>query len=298
MANQPFFFVSKGTIDAIYAEKIRYDREELLNPGNILPFSHFTLMIEDDLWYHVSYFEDEKEWVVGRCIGRKPYMVRAYAHVHYMDKKLEGTITTLGIEVRQDEDLPDNERAVKQSVATGVVKDIRKGDSVPGLGKEGTEALMHDIDMGAFHSEKEEKATFDYTRKFINMIITFFLWAEGKHQVRVRPAGKRKKVNPATYKQKPWTNPDRPHYIYLDAPQKEAVYESEGDEEKAKKQRRGHHRRACWVHLKHERFKNHPMYGKKIRRRATWVGPTEWRVGGTIYTFENKDEDEDEDDDE
>jgi hypothetical protein len=78
------------------------------------------------------------------------------------------------------------------------------------------------------------------------------------------------------------------HYVYLDGPPARVMTDTELGEVTI--HRRGHHRRAHWHRLSHERFKNHPMYGKRIRVKASWIGPTEWIDEGKIYTLHNPEE--------
>lgn len=119
----------------------------------------------------------------------------------------------------------------------------------------------------------------------LHYFLSFFKWAEGMHMVEVKKSPNQEdlKQKAKGYK-KPWLRSDLPHYVYLDAPK--TVRDSSGTYVSGDPTHsvRGHNRRAHWRSLTNPRFKNHPMYGKRIRVKATWVGPTEWTVGDTIYT--------------
>lgn len=79
---------------------------------------------------------------------------------------------------------------------------------------------------------------------------------------------------------------DLPHYVYLDAPR--VKVERSGEPVKGShKTHRGHNRRGHWRRLDNPRFQKHPKYGGKVWVRPTWVGPTEWTMGNTIYTLKD-----------
>ena len=76
------------------------------------------------------------------------------------------------------------------------------------------------------------------------------------------------------------------HYVYLDGPPANILSKNEASGIK----RRGHSRRAHWHRLMHDRFKNHPQFGQRIRIKASWIGPKEWADAGKIYTLHEPDE--------
>jgi hypothetical protein len=125
----------------------------------------------------------------------------------------------------------------------------------------------------------------EHLSRNLQYFLSFFKWAEGMHMVEVRkkPNQEDLKHKAKGYK-KPWLRSDLPHYVYLDAPK--SVRDGHGNYVPSDPTHsvRGHNRRAHWRSLTNPRFRNHPMYGKRIRVKATWVGPTEWTVGDTIYT--------------
>ena len=80
-------------------------------------------------------------------------------------------------------------------------------------------------------------------------------------------------------KKKPWTRKDLPSIVYLNQMPSEKK-ESQGGTHASPK---AHQRRGHWRKLEHERFKNHPKFGQKIRVKPSWVGNKEEIVNGTIY---------------
>lgn len=88
-----------------------------------------------------------------------------------------------------------------------------------------------------------------------------------------------KKIKPHVAKKKPWMREDLVSIVFLNQlPRGQS--ESKGGHHASP---RYHHRRGTWVHLSNERYKNHPKYGDKIYRKASWVGKREAIVNGTTY---------------
>lgn len=117
-------------------------------------------------------------------------------------------------------------------------------------------------------------------------ILALFYTAEEKHEhlVRVtrdptRRSHQRGNHHPSKY------SPHH-HYVYLDGPPAKTLNTKEHGESV---KRRGHARKAHWHRLMHDRFKNHPDFGKRIRIRASWIGPKEWADAGKIYTLHEPD---------
>ncbi len=122
----------------------------------------------------------------------------------------------------------------------------------------------------------------------IDALLSIFTEAEDKHLVSIRDAPI---IAPPTTghqqqkKSKVTRYTSSHHYVYLDAPPARVLTKEQQDEVTHTK--RSHARRAHWRILSHPRFKNHPDYGKRIRIKATWVGPDEWVDQGKIYTVHN-----------
>lgn len=117
-------------------------------------------------------------------------------------------------------------------------------------------------------------------------ILAKLIRARDKHlvEVVVKDTKAKKKSGLARIKAAVQRN-NLPHYVYLDAPTyvREGANASTGSGTPKK----GHARRGTWVRLRHDRYKHHPKFGGKIWRKPTWVGPTEWTVGNTIYTLKD-----------
>ena len=299
IARLPFFFISNEDYQSVENFHFKWDDfKGVQKLGDLLFFHDFCIYIEGAAWVHVIY-HDDFTWSFHRCIGRdlKKGMVLLADEVDPSDmemkaynKRYEGLLVSY--ESKMIIPLDESEE-MSSDVSSDVI--AFKGKLPNRVSKKSLKQIHAEIQEAL--KQDEEYLTKGITQ-LTKFILLFSIWAESKHRVRVAPVQTRKPSKPHIIKQKPWLNPDRPHYIFVDAPHKDAEYISAGDEEKARTQRRGHHRRACWVHLKHERYKNHPMYGKRIRRRATWVGPVEWRVKDTIYTLDDKPKEEDIEDDE
>lgn len=112
-------------------------------------------------------------------------------------------------------------------------------------------------------------------------VLALFVTAEEKHEYLVEVTrdpthglNKRGKHHPSKYSPKH-------HYVYLDGPPVTSLT----DGEQSELTRRGHARKAHWHRLMHDRFRNHPNFGGRIRIRATWIGPKEWADAGKIYTL-------------
>ena len=153
---------------------------------------------------------------------------------------------------------------------------------VKGMTKDWQDRLSSILDNPKFHQEM-----LGHTTRSLLYFLSFLKWAEGMHMVEVRkkPSADDLRQKAKNYK-KPWLRGDLPHYIYLDAPMQgtRPGKEQKHDPDNPAYRVRGHNRRAHWRTLTHARFKNHPQYGRRIRVKATWVGPTDWTVGDTIYT--------------
>lgn len=83
----------------------------------------------------------------------------------------------------------------------------------------------------------------------------------------------------------------RTHYIYLDAPPSFTQTDKSDKKQEGQPLIAGHKRRAHWRTLRDPRFRKHPHYGRRIRIRATWVGPTTWKDSHAVYTVMNTDSD-------
>lgn len=117
-------------------------------------------------------------------------------------------------------------------------------------------------------------------------IITLFHTAEEKHEYLVRVRTDKKRGANQRGKHHSSKYSARHHYVYLDGPPVNVLSGSEASGVK----RRGHARRAHWHRLTHDRFRNHPQFGKRIRIKASWIGPKEWADAGKIYTLHEPEE--------
>ncbi len=118
-----------------------------------------------------------------------------------------------------------------------------------------------------------------------NFMFSFFGYAANSHLVRVEKKETRKKRKTTPYLR---THPHAEcHYIYLDAPPSHHLSQAQKDHD-VSSSKRGHHRKAHWRSLTHQRFVNHPKFGQRVRVRAAWIGPHEWADTGKIYTIHNQ----------
>ncbi len=117
-------------------------------------------------------------------------------------------------------------------------------------------------------------------------ILALFHTAEEKHERLVHVAPDFSKGSNQRGKHHSSKYAAKHHYVYLDGPPATILTSGEASTIK----RRGHHRRAHWHRLIHDRFKNHPEYGKRIRIKASWIGPKEWADAGKIYTLHEPEE--------
>lgn len=99
--------------------------------------------------------------------------------------------------------------------------------------------------------------------------------------VSARPGGKKRKVGKK--KNNPVLDPNRTIVRMI---QKKTAHERlDARSEKTGKQK-AHSRRGCWVTLRADRYKNHPMYQVEngVYRRESWVNCEPFPIGNVIYT--------------
>lgn len=89
--------------------------------------------------------------------------------------------------------------------------------------------------------------------------------------------------------QKPWCA-STGHIIYIRPPHYTGQRDYSGtdlrgkDHEPTGQHKAAHRRRSHLRWLRHPRYRNHPMYGKQIRIRESWIGDREWAdVKGNTY---------------
>ena len=118
----------------------------------------------------------------------------------------------------------------------------------------------------------------------VKTILALFISSEEQHQLVRTKVILDKKANKNNKNYSKYSA--KYHYVYLDGPPANTLSKSEASGIK----RRGHARRAHWHRLTHNRFKNHPQFGDRIRIKASWVGPKEWADEGKIYTLHEPEE--------
>ena len=140
------------------------------------------------------------------------------------------------------------------------------------------------------HVSPQAKQIFDRNNQDMEAlmlsILALFHTAEEKHEhlVSVRKDFKRGSNQHGNHHSSKYAA--RHHYVYLDGPPANTLSKSEASGIK----RRGHARRAHWHRLTHDRFKNQPQFGERIRIKASWIGPKSWADAGKIYTLHEPEE--------
>ena len=269
-ARLPFFYISENEVDLLYKEgdldegrvvKPEYsvDVDRICDPDyvmRLLPFTEFTALTP-------TYIEG----------------VQNYSKIKYLVEEQMWLVEHLFTPFEGDETKTIASLLVDMSTET----------------KEGTGVtLAHDVSRKFRNTEDimrlkylfpvEEMYPMAY--QTIGIFLSLFTYVENTGQYLVKettPGKKAKKGGKLAKKKTPWDYQDQIRYIYIDEPPSTRTEKSVATGTGSPK--RGHHRRATWVHLTHERYKNHPNYGGVIRRRATWVGPKEWTVNNTVYTL-------------
>ena len=288
----PFFFIpTVSELDLVYkvegmedTYRVKEEYQVYLTDTeqieNLLPFNSFCVVMEDGgFWFSVHYRGDN-EWHI--------FMPLYDQSQKYVRSRIYGATTRILLNIGTD---------VHSDGTVGVdmfAEYLDGGAGIPSGYEEGVEQAIAKINENG----EARDATNELLAGTLEKLICYFKWAESRHLVKVRPPStkadlKAKKKGDL----KPWTRTDRPHYIFLNAPQTEAEHPVNETPEEEKRRVRGHHRRAHFRTLRHPKFRHHPDYMKPVRRKATWVGPRDWVVEGTIYTLVDDHEGDDDDDD-
>lgn len=289
----PFLYL--GKMDILYKDDMTDElMYELLNDPDeieaILPFSEFTVYDKNisaaDLVADSMMQDDDTVEKVAKALHVNPHTLfrertsEIAFIISYQKEKRRWTLT----------EISGLKSGVFMSLATFNVDTDNKitiGHLENAILVE--QELLHSIDF----AEIQDETSVLFMQLMMNkllFILKTLQKARDKHLVEVRrvltPAQKaanaksKRKGKPLPHRE------DLPHYVYLDAPR--IVVERSGEPVKGShKTHRGHNRRGHWRRLTNPRFSNHPKYGSKVWVRPTWVGPTEWTVGNTIYTLKD-----------
>jgi len=247
-----------------------HDSEEI---ERILPFHTFVICDHEIGWSHISY-EGGGQWVIMFCMYNDNATIKKASK--YLDIPL-GALVAHGVRYNGTQKAADHttEYSCVAQIAAVNPTITLKGANAP---TPSWVTMLNSI----FHEEQAVQDLTDRVTKSLQYFLAYFKWAESMHLVKETPLPTKRDIKTVKHgNKKPWTRSDMPSYIYLDAPRKPQEHSGTGE---GKPLAHGHHRRAHWRTLSHPRFRNHPMYGKKVRVKATWVGPTEWKENNTIYT--------------
>ena len=249
---------------------------------NMLPFSEFSFILANDPSLHVIKLtknsDDEKIIMMNDYFLPKSYNysgpgVSKTGHalpyginlaqkkqidkgvwIHYHIRKIDGSYGCLIQQMYR--------RKIKMELnLSDYINNVPETQAIFDRNNQDMEALILSI-LALFHTAEEKHEHLVCVRKDIK---------KGSHQ--------RGKHHPSKYAA-------RHHYVYLDGPPANTLSKSEASGIK----RRGHARRAHWHRLTHDRFRNHPQFGHRIRIKASWIGPKEWADAGKIYTLHEPEE--------
>lgn len=147
-----------------------------------------------------------------------------------------------------------------------------------------TFASRHDKQTGkiGLYGSSADTTELDALKAYANTVhtaISYMYWAQEQdlYPIEVRGVPHSPKYGAAS--KKPWTREDLPRTIFLNRLPSDTPSCSTG----TGTTKSGHPRRGHWHRLMHERFRNHPKYGSRIRIRPTWVGPTNASYRGHVY---------------
>lgn len=236
------------------------DFEEI---DRLMPFPMINVMDHDIGWHNIDW-HGNGQWKIMIC----------------MDVMLEhigvpippGTLIGVEVEFHGKVD----ETTYDAAASTSLLVD-QTTNRIPGMSLEWQNKFSEMLDMDRFRVDIVKHLTAG-----LHYFMSFLKWAQTQHLVEAKPANPKNGLGTKTAVRKPWLRDDLTHYIYLDAPQR--VTDSQPRNGDPTYTVRGHHRRGHVRRLANPRFRNHPMYGKYIPVRASWVGSKEWTVNGTIYT--------------
>lgn len=134
----------------------------------------------------------------------------------------------------------------------------------------------------SFDKESVADANAEFLIAVISHTVAFFKAISESDLYPVEKRGTQNRHRPhIKHDKKPWARGDLSSIVFLNKlPTVQEQSESKGGHHASP---RFHHRRGTWVHLKNERYKNHPKFGDKIYRKASWVGERETIINGTTY---------------
>jgi len=164
-------------------------------------------------------------------------------------------------------------------IATQVISTITV---IPTKNKLGVDLHLKSFSVNGenFLSSLSGEGRSDYTKAaYRNMeyILSFFKYTQSNDMYMVERSNRRSARDARS--KKPWTRNDLPSIVYLNQLPSERKEHQGGTHESP----RSHQRRGHWRNMVHERFKNHPKFGQKIRIKPSWVGDTKAVVNGVIY---------------
>jgi len=123
----------------------------------------------------------------------------------------------------------------------------------------------------------------------VSIIIGFltFAYLGDKYPIHVRSNTEISNSEKKRRKKKPWVLRNAPRLIYLNSIQEVENKEHQGGTHASPTP---HQRRGCWKTLRHEKFKNHPMYQVEngVYTRPCIVGNTDEVINGNRYTIITK----------
>lgn len=284
----PFFLVSESFVaeneellKTIYEGSISSDPDFI----NSLPFTEFTVVIQAAACHKYAHVNINMEdgnpcWEIGLPLSPKHYP-NTFEH-EAKTKKLNGVLFYHSIQWVKDSEGKGYDRLSTIWVEDAPCEAKRKDkNALVKMLDSGHTVLKRSLDK---EEKTGERGAIGYYTNTILLLTAFFTYAQTAHRVKMK-SDRVPRDNARTALRKPWLNADLITYTYIND-REEHEQRSSSTAVGTGRKVRGHNRRGHFRTLKDARFKKHPMYGKPVRIRPTWVGPRDWVKNGTVYTVD------------
>jgi hypothetical protein len=215
------------------------------------------------LEFHVDSVTDETP--LWRCPFTRHFVIN--------QPEAYGAIVSLNAPFGANIDNNNNDDAPTETVfdATVTYKNKEKGQ------------LLAEKLRETFEEQAYVRNAWDNLWQAQHFAMSFFVWVHRNdlYHVEQQYPQKKKKKGARQTPIKPWKRTDHPRTLFLQSMPGQ-THESSGN---SSRHVSGHMRRGHWRTLVNPRFRHHPQYGKRIRVKPTWVGPTNTTYQGARYVL-------------